>query len=309
MSLLLAFTLGWNNSGLTTGNLSNLIRYDIALVVTLAGILTGFLVEGQKMSHSILGKLVITQVSVGELAVATTVSFALFLVLTLAKIPVSLSNCVVGAFAGVAISVGGVINNGFALEIIISWISAPFLCALVSVLVYEAVVKSEQSISLPNVSWVNRVILLAAVFYISYTLGANNVGLIFSIVADAIGSVQSSLLIGLLEFAIFLSLAVGTVLFGRAIAKIVGDKIIGLSQVKTLSALLGAATVTWVLTQLSVPVSLTQVVIGGMLGAGVARGLSVVNGKEVSLMIRDWTLVTMLCTLAGYGIETLIQRI
>ena len=51
----------------------------------------------------------------------------------------------------------------------------------------------------------------------------------------------------------------------------VGDKIVGLSQMKTLSAMLASAIVTAVLTVFSVPVSLTQVVIGGMLGAGLSR--------------------------------------
>ena len=58
--LCLAFVLGWNNSSLTTGNLSNLVTYNVAVILTLAGMFVGFILEGSKMTHSVLGKLVVT---------------------------------------------------------------------------------------------------------------------------------------------------------------------------------------------------------------------------------------------------------
>ncbi len=305
----LAFVLGWNNSSLTTGNLSNLVTYTVAVALTLVGMLTGFLLEGSKMTHSVLGKLVQTPIGATEILIGTLVSLTLFLALTLTKIPVSLSNCVVGSFVGVALASKAVISSRSLIEILASWLIAPFFCLGVAILIYEVATRSEGSISLPTVSWINRLVLFAAVFYVSYSLGANNVGLILSFV------IRTNVLkfsvgeeLGI-ELAIYFGIASGTMLFGKSIAKVLGEKIVTLSQVKTVAAMLGAAFVTWILTQFSIPVSLTQVVLGGMLGAGSAKGPTVVNTRGLMTMIWRWAAITVLCTAAGYGIEYLLLKL
>ncbi len=131
----LAFVLGWNNSSITTGNLSNLVAYDVAVVLTLVGMFTGFIVEGSKMSTSILGKLVVSSIGGIGILIGTMVSLVLFLILTLTKIPVSLSNCVVGSFVGVALGSKVLISSGSLIEIVASWLVAPFFCAGIAILI------------------------------------------------------------------------------------------------------------------------------------------------------------------------------
>jgi PiT family inorganic phosphate transporter len=304
-SFFVSFVLGWNNSGITTGNLSNLLHYNIALALTLLGVFVGLLIEGSKMSSSLVGRLVTGHVSTSEVTLAIIITGVLFLVLTLLKVPVSLSNCAVGAFAGVGLGALGSVSGVFAIEVASSWVLAPFACAALSAAIYELIVRTEGSMALTTISWANRIILIVSVFYVSYALGANNLGMIISVTRQQMGTSSGTLI--LLEAASFLSLAVGTVLFGKSIAHVVGDKIVGLSQVKTLSAILGAATLTWLLTQFSIPVSLTQLVIGGMLGAGIVRGPDLVNQREVLVMVRDWVGVTVLAILVGLAIESLIR--
>lgn len=307
--ILLAFVLGWNNSGLTTGNLSNLIKYNISLAITLSGMLVGLLLEGSKMSHSIVGDLVTIQLTNGELLAGTATSLVLFLSLTIAEIPVSLSNCIVGAFVGVAISANASINLAFLVRIIGSWLIAPFVCVVVAIAIYEIASRSMKSFSLPATSWANRIIVLAAVFYVSYALGANNIGMIFSFVARSPATQLSTNLLFLVEISIYAAIVAGTALFGKSIAKVVGERIVQLSQLKTVSALLGAAFVTWAFTQIAVPISLTQVVIGGMIGAGSARGPTVMNRSELFSIIWHWVVVTILSIFLGYGVEYLFHSI
>jgi PiT family inorganic phosphate transporter len=306
---LLAFTLGWNNSGVFTGNLSNLLAYGLALGVTLLGMLIGYAVEGPKMSQSSLGKLVSSQLAPAAVAAAVATSFGLFLALTVARVPVSLSNCVVGAFAGVALAAGALIDAGELVKVVASWVLAPFLCAALAIGMYELAVRSEARLALTTVSWANSIALVLGVFYLSYALGANNIGMIFSFVTQGSGQASEAAVALGEQVAIYLAVAAGTVIFGKGIAMVVSDRITGLSQTKTLAAILGAAIVTWSLTQFSIPVSLTQVVIGGMLGAGVVRAPAVVNGPELYTMIRDWTIVTVLCAALGYGVEFLLLRL
>lgn len=306
--LALSFVLGWNNSSLTTGNLSNLITYNAAVIVTLAGILVGFISEGSKMTGSILGKLILTPIGGGEILAGALVSLTFFLLLTLTRIPVSLSNCVVGSFVGVALASNTTMSSAELVEIIASWLVAPLFCLGVAIMIYEIAIHLESKFSLPNVSWINRLALLGAVFYVAFSLGANNVGLILSFVSHAAKTtfpLEQELGI---ELAIYLGIILGTVLFGKSIAKVVGERIVALSQVKTLAAVLATAIVTWSLTQFSIPVSLTQLVVGGMLGAGSARGPTVINTRELMTMILRWATVTIVCTLSGFVIELAIIK-
>jgi phosphate/sulfate permease len=306
--LLLAFVLGWNNSGLTTGNLSNLVTYRIAVVLTLAGMFVGLISEGSKMTHSILGRLVVSSIGGTGILIGAVASLVLFFVLTLTEIPVSLSNCVVGSFLGVAIASKAALNSVTLIEILFSWLIAPFFCMGVTIAIYLLAIRSESRVSLPALSWVNRLALFASVFYVAYSLGANNMGMILSFAFPASTASSSSASLTMfgtigIELLIYFGIALGTILFGKSIAKVLGEKIVALSQIKTLAAMLGTAFVTWVLTQFSIPVSLTQIVIGGMLGAGIASGPTMMNRQQVLIMILLWAAVTILSALAGFALE------
>lgn len=255
------------------------------------------------MSSSIVGKLVSTSIPNSAILAGVVASVALLILLTIFRLPVSLSNCTVGAFAGAGLASQSSINGVFLTEIVASWIAAPFLCALVTVIAYELVTELESGLSLIRVSMINRVLLVIAVFYVSFTLGANNIGVIVSFARNY--TLGDSGVI--LELAIFLATAFGMILFGKSIAKVVGDKIVGLSQIKTLSAMLGSALITTLFTALSVPVSLTQVIIGGMLGAGVAHRPSIVNTRELSTLVGGWAIVTIVSMGVGFGLAHLMS--
>jgi len=255
------------------------------------------------MAMSILGKLVSKSLPTAGLFSAIVVSVLMLLVLTLFRLPVSLSNCTVGAFVGAALGRGTLIKFPVLVEIVGSWIVVPFGCALLSFALYELVVRVEQSRSLVSVVRANRLILAATVFFVSFMLGGNNLGVIESLAT--VGS-SNGLILDLFELLLFGSATLGIVLFGKMLAAVVGDKIVGLSQIKTFAAMLAAAIIILVLTFFSIPVSLTQVIIGGMLGAGVTRRPWVVNTKEIGILIAGWAGVTLVSAGLAYAVSLII---
>ena len=275
------------------------MTYNLALFLTIAGIFTGFLLEGSSMSGSIVGKLVSISLPTSGLFSAIIVSTAMLFILTLLRLPVSLSNCTVGAFVGAALADGTAIRFASLVEITASWIIVPFTCALLSFVVYELTIRIEQSRSIVSVVRANRLVLAATVFFVSFMLGANNLGVIQSFAA--IGANGSRMV--LFELFLFGSAALGIVLFGKMLAAVVGDKIVGLSQIKTFAAMLAAAIVILVLTVFSIPVSLTQVIIGGMLGAGISRRPWAVNSREIGVLIAGWAVVTLASAGLGYAVS------
>jgi inorganic phosphate transporter, PiT family len=251
------------------------------------------------MSGSIVGKLVSTSLPTSGLFSAIIVSVAMLFILTLLKLPVSLSNCTVGAFVGAALANGTAIRFASLTEIIASWIIVPFTCTLLSFLVYELTIRIEQSRSLVSVVRANRLVLASTVFFVSFMLGANNLGVIQSFAAIGANGSRSILF----ELLLFGSAALGIVLFGKMLAAVVGEKIVGLSQIKTFAAMLAAAIVILVLTVFSIPVSLTQVIIGGMLGAGISRRPWAVNSREIGVLIAGWAAVTLASAGLGYAVS------
>jgi inorganic phosphate transporter, PiT family len=261
----------------------------------------GFVAEGSTMSSSILGKLVSKSLPTTELFSAVAVSVAMLLALTVLKLPVSISNCTLGAFVGAALASSTHIKVASLVEIVGSWVIAPFACAFLSFVIYEISNRVEQRRSLTSIIRVNRIALITVVFFVSFMLGANNLGLIQSFAAG----IKNMTVLDLLVFCMFASSALGIVLFGKLIATVVGDKIVGLSQIKTFSAMLSAAILILVLTTLSIPVSLTQVIIGGMLGAGVSRRPWAINSREIGTLIAGWALVTLASAELGFLVSHL----
>jgi len=296
-----AFVFGWNNSGLTTGNLSNLVTYNLALCVSIAGVFIGFFVAGQSMSGSILGKLVSRSLPTTGLFSAILISTIVLFLLTILKLPVSLSNCTVGAFVGVALATGTAVKASSLIEIVGSWLIVPFVCAILSFLIYGLAVNLEKSRSLASIVRANRIFLVIVVFFLSFMLGANNLGLIQSF---AVVGTHNPVVLALFELFIFGFAALGVILFGRTMAQVISEKIVGLSQIKTFAAVLAAAIVILVLTISSIPVSLTQVIIGGMVGAGVSRRPWSVNSREIGELITGWALITIISA----GLAFLLTR-
>lgn len=249
------------------------------------------------MLGSVLGRVVSKSLPTNGLYSAITVSIVMLFLLTLLRLPVSLSNCTVGAFVGAALATTTEIRVPSLIAIIGSWIVIPFACGITSFLIYELAVNLEKPRSLVSIVRANRLILVVVVFFLSFMLGANNLGLIQSF---AMEGTQNPLLLGVFQLLIFSFAALGVVLFGRTMAEVVGDRIVGLGQIKTFAAMLAAAIMILVLTVFSIPVSLTQVIIGGMLGAGVSRRPWAVNTREIGFLITGWALVTLASAVLGF---------
>ncbi|MDA4130877.1 MAG: inorganic phosphate transporter [Thaumarchaeota archaeon] len=272
------------------------MNYNAALLLTLAGMILGLLILGGSMSGAVLGKLVSPNISEIALISGILVSIISLFILTLLRLPVSLSNCVVGAFVGASLGSSTPINVAFLTLVLGSWIAAPFACAAISVMVYASIVRVERFSSLVSLVAANRALLLSSVFVLSIVLGANNVGLILSFARN---ESLSEFSFGSLEAAVLIAASLGTIIFGKLLSGVIGERIVGLSQSKTLSAVLGSAVVTAIFTAFSIPISLTQVIVGGMLGAGISQRPSLVNRRELILLISSWALVTVLS--AGFG--------
>jgi phosphate/sulfate permease len=147
-----------------------------------------------------------------------------------------------------------------------------------------------------RVDLLNRVATPASAFLVSYTLGANNLGLLRGSVIAADPTAATDLLaLSVVSVGIALSAFLGAALFGRgAVAGTIGDRMLDLPPQGVMTLFFASSIVVWVGTQFALPISIAQCVLGGMFGASLAKRVAVMNTRLVNETILSWFTVPML---------------
>jgi phosphate/sulfate permease len=292
LAALLSFLFGWNNSSLLIGNLrgSGSTSFNVTVLISIIGLLAGTLLEGSKMVGSLAGS--IAPATTSSVMLATLLaSIALTAGLTLVNLPVSFSMIMVGAFMGATYSAMLPLNLGHSELVITFWFIAPVATALITAIVYYSVTRLVSGFGLIAVDSLNRAGALVSGLTVSYTLGANNIGLFYG--GSLAGQpVNMGIMLALVALA-----AVGVVTFGRnALGGIIGDKMLALSPQGVFAAFVSSSLVVWVGTQFALPVSISQCLLGGMLGAAYSRAISAVNGRLVTETLSLWVMAPLVAS-------------
>jgi phosphate/sulfate permease len=287
LGAVLSFVFGWNNSSylIGSGEGSGSLTLREALLISSAGLFLGAVLEGPKMIDSLSGS--VTPDAGGQVVlVALLVSLCLCASLSLVKLPVSFSMAMVGAFAGAAYASALPLNASRLEEVAGFWFLAPVLAALLAFLFYRIILKSAPRLSLLALDGASRYGVILTSFIVAYVLGANNVGLIYGAVTN--GGLSSETEIILL---VVIAIA-GMVALGRGgVSGTVGDRMLGLSPFGVVATFLSSAVLIGLGTQLAIPVSITQCLLGGMFGAALTKQISVVNGRLATESIALWVAV------------------
>jgi inorganic phosphate transporter, PiT family len=297
LGVALTFVFGWNNSSFLIGGGegSGSLTLKEALLVSSAGLLLGVLTEGSDMLKSLGGSL--TPVAVGEpiVVVSLGVSLGLTVVLSGLELPVSFSMAIVGAFAGAVVGSSLPLNTARLGEVAIFWGLSPLFAAVLAFLLYSLIVRWTPRLKLVSLDVASRYGVIFTTVVIAYVLGANNVGLIYGVILNGMASPSEALSLGLVVVAI-----VGMVALGRGgISGSVGDRLLGLSPLGVVATFLSSAVLIWVGTELSIPISISQCLMGGMFGAAWTKQFSVINARLAVENIGSWVAVPLGAFLLG----------
>jgi phosphate/sulfate permease len=290
---ILTFIFGWNNSGLLIGNErgSGTLSALESTILCSIGMLLGVVLEGQEMTKS-LGGIITTPPTDTILLAALAVSIVLTFVLTLGRIPVTFSATMVGAFAGAAVATSAQIRAGDLATIIVFWIIAPLATMVVTFLCYKAIRSATTNLSLLSVDAFNRAGVGLVSLALAFVLGANNIGMIYG--TSFVGSRPSLTNSALTLFALAAVAVVAMALFGRGrVAGTVGDRLLSLSPQGVLAAFSGTIIMMWLATQLAIPVSVTQCLVGGMFGAAFTKRIAIVNRRLSLEVVASWVVIPL----------------
>ena len=298
----LAFLFGWNNSSLLIGNIraSGSFGVKAAVTVPVVGLLVGAAIEGPKMLKSLNGSVAYSSPEIG-LAITLGLSIAFTVGLTFLKLPATFSGIMVGSFVGAAVALHLAVNGGQVMLIVSFWFIAPLIAGLIAFVLRKTTSIMLSGVSLVSVDSFNRVSILGASLAVAFVLGANNVGLIAGTAigggANGEGAVVA---IGMAVIA-----ALGAAILGKGhVSDTIGDRMLSLSPQGVFAVFAGATVAVLLGTQLQVPMSIGQAILGGMLGSAYSQRTTVINRRVASLTLGLWILTPLIAFAAGYVLAT-----
>jgi len=298
LALVAAFAIGANNAAATVGAIvgSGIMREDKALLLAGIGMATGIMLEGWKMRPSVVGYMIKANQS-SVTAPLLLASLIVLVVVTFFALPLSFSQALVGGAIGIGI-LTGTLNPRFAALVSASWVYAPLLSIPLSAAIYVAL-RAALPKGIFRRARINAVLVTLSSFYVSYVLGANTVGLL-----EGMSSTPSSESGPALAAAAFL----GSYLAGKTVTKTVSEDIVGISPIASSGASFASALMVEVMTQLSIPVSVSQIGVTAIFGPAYTRRATVANKSRIAKIAAVWAIAPVLGFVLASGLYLLLPK-
>lgn len=323
MLLAAAFYVGWNIGandaanciGTTVG--AQIISYRKAALLMSLFVILGGVLQGHHVMKTVGKGIVVSDAATYEtyneapaprefqeffpdgrlpdLAILVALLSAGFFVTlaTFTSTPVSTSQAIVGGVAGVGLGIVGLqaayFKLGVLLKILGAWVISPILTMIMAFIVYLLLGRALRNARAMIWSNMMAIAVLVSAAYVSYSLGANDVG-------NAIGPLLNKFPDKGPYLAALggVAMAVGALTFGKRVTNTVGKSITPLDYAGALSAQLSAGVGVHVFSMLGIPVSTSQAVVGGVIGVGLTRGTQAVSKKKITRIFLGWV-VTPTC--------------
>ncbi len=214
-------------------------------------------------------------------------------VATFSSVPVSTSQAIVGGVAGTGLGIVGMQAGYFKLGVLMkifgAWVISPILAMLLAMSLYWLLGRLFRNARALFWTHTLRAGVIASAAYVSYSLGANDVG-------NAIGPLLNKFPDMGVGLAILggIAMATGALTFGERVTHTVGSSITPLDYTGALAAQTSAAFGVHLFSMLGIPVSTSQAVVGAVIGVGLTKGARAVSGRKVATIFIGW-IVTPLC--------------
>lgn len=299
--------LGWGLGSNDTSNIfgtavaNRIVKFWLAATITSIFVIIGSYLEGPKTFVTV-GKLFqkLSHPDVYAIALGAAVSVLIF---TYLKLPISTSQALVGSILGVGLVKGQKLNLSRLVKIVICWVTTPiggFIIGFILFIIIRYIFsKLKYGLNFYN-TFVKVGILIVGSFG-AYSLGANNVGNITGIYAIQMPMGLSMKMWGLLG-GIFI--AFGVITYSKRVMETVGTKISDLDPLMALVAILAESITIWIYTQLRVPVSTSQAIVGAVAGVGAVKSIRNIDFKTLGRIGIGWIMTPI-----AAGVITVLIRL
>ncbi len=283
---------------------AGLVRYRHGILLVAVFAVLGALLQGSAVAKTI-GKGIVTDPLSTTAVLSALICGGLFVsIATFRRIPVSTSQSIVGAVAGVGVAADQNMAWGKTLHIVGSWVLCPVIAMITTYVLYRVTLavlaRIQDHVQARTV--LSGLVLFSAA-YASYSLGANNLG-------NAIGPILSLETEVLDPYTLTLlgalSIAAGAFFFARGVVETVGHSIVPLDLPSSFAVQVSAGFGLHLFSMLGVPVSTSQAVVGALMGIGLYRGVKTVSRRKLGEVVVGWVATPTCAGLVSYGIFTAV---
>lgn len=281
--LFLGWSLGANDSAniFGTGVATGIVKYRTAIILTSIFVMLGAVLEGAKCMAILTGLASMIPVEAFICALAAAVTMA---ALTFLAIPASTSQAVVGAVIGAGI-LSGTADFSSLYKIVVCWIFTPVFSLTIAYFCHRSLgYVVEHTISdITRKNMFNSIGILVAGCYGAYCLGSNNVANVTGMyVGTGILSPETAAIVG------GASISLGVLTYSRKVMMTVGKGIVPLDPFSALVAVLAQAATLHLFTQIGVPVSSSQAIVGAVVGVGLVGGGNTISKRTLVRIAAGW---------------------
>lgn len=297
----LGWSLGANDTAnvFGTGVTTGIVRYRTAILLTAVFVTLGALLEGPKCMGTV-GYL--SHLLPMDAFYCTLASAIIMTILTYLAIPASASQAIIGAVIGAGLIS---ISADFAklYKIVVCWVITP-IGALFAGYVLHRILGFLLAMTVTSLTRRNSfyyIGILVTGSYGAYSLGANAVANVTGVyVGSGMLSPDMASLIG------GLSIASGVLTYSKKVMMTVGKGIVPLDPFSALVAVLAEAITLHVFTQIGVPVSSAQAIVGAVVGVGLVGDIQTVSGKMLMKIALGWVLTPVAAGVLTYAFIRLL---
>lgn len=299
--LYVGWALGANDAANVFGTAvaSRIVTFRKASILCALAVILGAMLQGANGIKTLSG---LTDQSTATLLIVSLATAVTITLMTLLSLPISTSQAIVGAIAGVGLLSGSIYVEGM-LKVIACWIGTPIGAMLFAWVIYVMLSALFKTVPMSILTrdkllWGG---LLVVGTYGSYALGANNVANatgIFSGQFEGVSDQQLALFGG---FAI----AAGIVTFSKRVMLAVGSGIMPLDAFTAFTAVASMALTVHIFAIIGVPVSTSQGIVGAIIGIGLLRGSQGIKFGALRNIVLGWIctpLIALLLSAVGYWV-------
>jgi len=307
MSLLLivltAITLGMtgaNNASNSAGTVagSKIVSYRNGILIFVAGLTMGAVLEGGKLSGAIQGGALAGGFGTDSLQIIMGVTFAMILIATAARLPLPITQAIFGASIGSGLYLGIPLHLDIVIIVLASWALTPFFAAIFSLALSKVLYRYTIN-SMGATVVIYGVLTILASLYTAYVFGANTLGLIIGVVKDNLGWPVS------LATAV-IATSLGGIIVGERVSRTVGEGVSGLGPSTAFASQMGGAFTVHMFTQGGIPVSISHAIIGGVSGGGLAKGSKALSRETVVKLIILWSTTPIFSLIMAWLLHAVI---
>jgi PiT family inorganic phosphate transporter len=204
--------------------------------------------------------------------------------MTCLAIPASTSHAIIGAVIGAGMVSGGA-DFSKLFKIVSCWVFTPISGILLGYVFYRLLAyvldRTVRSVTQRNLVYSVGVLLTGC--YGAYSLGSNNVANVTGVYVGAgLMTPEAASLVG------GLSIVSGVLTYSKRVIGTVGKGIVPLDPFSALVTVLAGALTLHIFTQIGVPVSSSQAVVGSVVGVGLVGDLRTVSSKMLLKIVLGW---------------------